>query len=146
MSIVDISCSLRTIHWYMCSRSSSLSSNQTLVVNRENEIWTALAPQLITRRPNVNARYAYDADGLSTNKSVAFDDTPAVQLFGARSINTTGINGKNEKIAISYPHNFYTTRLNIKARLRQAIVRYNSCSGDQEKLIIVIFKTSERGL
>jgi hypothetical protein len=64
---------------------------------------------------------------------VAFDDTPAVQLFGARSINT--IYGENAKKAISYPHNFYTTRLNIKARLRQAIVRYNSCSGDQEKLI-----------
>jgi hypothetical protein len=50
------------------------------------------------------------------------------------------------KNSISNPHNFHASQLNIETRLRQVVVRYNSCSGDQEKLIILILETSERVL
>jgi hypothetical protein len=72
------------------------------------------------------------------HQSVAFDDT--VQLFVACARSITTIYGIIAKKAISNPPNFHTTRLNIKAQLRQAIVRYNSCSVGQEKLIIVNFE------
>jgi hypothetical protein len=67
VSIVDVSCRLRIIHMYMSSRAPSLPSNQTLEEHRENEIWIALALQLIARRLNINARCAYDAARLFNN-------------------------------------------------------------------------------
>jgi hypothetical protein len=69
---------------------------------------------------------------------VAFDDTMQLFVACARSITTNY--GENAKRAISNRHNFHTSRLNIKAQLPQAIVRYNSCSVGQEKLIIVNFE------
>jgi hypothetical protein len=69
---------------------------------------------------------------------VAFDDT--MQLFGACARSITTNYGENANKAILNPHNFHTSRLHIKAQLRQAIIRYNSCSVGQEKLIIVNFE------